>query len=46
MTTQLTGIPYTPAAVQKVFDQIDVPVYFGRISAPELVQLLTQQPQA
>lgn len=46
VTTQLTGIPYTPAAVQKVFDQIDVPAYFGRISAPELVQLLTQQPQA
>ncbi|WP_125765133.1 lipoate--protein ligase [Levilactobacillus mulengensis] len=46
VTQQLTGIPYTPAAIQAVFDQLDVASYFGKIPATDLVDLLAKQPQA
>jgi lipoate-protein ligase A len=46
VTQQLTGIPYTPTAIQAVFDQLDVASYFGKIPATDLVDLLAKQPQA
>ena len=46
VTDRLTGIPYTPAAIQAVFDQLDVPSYFGKIPAADLVALLAHQPTA
>lgn len=46
VTRRLTGIPYTPAAIQAVFDQLDVASYFGKISTSELVDLLAKQPTA
>ena len=46
VTAQLTGIPYTEAAIQAVFDQLDVASYFGKIPAQDLVDLLAKQPQA
>ncbi|WP_263862537.1 lipoate protein ligase C-terminal domain-containing protein [Levilactobacillus enshiensis] len=45
VTAKLVGTTYTPAAVQAVFDALDVPSYFGKIPAKDLVDLLTRQPQ-
>lgn len=45
VTAKLTGVTYTSAAVQAVFDELDVPSYFGKIPAQDLVDLLTRQPQ-
>ncbi|WP_125682757.1 lipoate--protein ligase [Levilactobacillus yonginensis] len=44
VTTKLTGVTYTPAAVAAVFETLDVPSYFGKITKNELVDLLTKQP--
>ncbi|MFC6207754.1 lipoate--protein ligase [Levilactobacillus tongjiangensis] len=44
VTAKLTGVTYTPAAVAAVFDTLDVPSYFGKITKNELVDLLTKQP--
>lgn len=46
VTTRLKGTPYTRAAIQTVFDQLDVPSYFGKIAATDLIDLLVKQPQA
>lgn len=46
VTAKLTGVTYSPAAIQAVFDQLDVPSYFGKIPAADLVDLLSKQPQA
>jgi len=46
VTQRLLGIPYTPAAIQAVFDQLDVASYFGKIPAADLVALLAKQPHA
>ncbi|WP_367296411.1 lipoate--protein ligase [Levilactobacillus yonginensis] len=46
VTTKLTGVTYTPAAVAAVFETLDVSRYFGKISRNELVDLLTKQPTA
>lgn len=46
VTAKLTGVTYSPAAIQAVFDQLDVPSYFGKIPATDLVDLLSKQPQA
>lgn len=39
----LIGTTYDRAAVQSVFDTIDIPRYFGKITKAELVSLLMQQ---
>lgn len=44
VTAKLTGVTYTPAAVAAVFETLDVPSYFGKITKNELVDLLTKQP--
>lgn len=44
VTAKLTGVTYTPAAVAAIFDTLDVPSYFGKITKNELVDLLTKQP--
>lgn len=46
VTAKLTGVTYSPAAIQAVFDDLDVPSYFGKIPAADLVDLLSKQPQA
>ncbi|HIW71521.1 MAG TPA: lipoate--protein ligase [Candidatus Levilactobacillus faecigallinarum] len=46
VTDRLTGVTYTPAAIQAVFDQLDVASYFGKIPGPALVDLLAKQPEA
>ncbi|AYM02780.1 lipoate--protein ligase [Levilactobacillus yiduensis] len=46
VTAKLTGVAYSPAAIQAVFDDLDVPSYFGKIPATDLVDLLSKQPQA
>ncbi|GKT03687.1 lipoate--protein ligase [Furfurilactobacillus entadae] len=43
--TALVGVQYDKAAVTTVFDQLDVPRYFGLLHADELVSLLTEQGQ-
>lgn len=44
VTAKLTGVTYTPEAIQAVFDDLNVSSYFGKIPAADLVDLLAKQP--
>lgn len=46
VTQQLTGVTYSLDAIQTVFEQLDVPSYFGKIPTADLVNLLAKQPTA
>ncbi|WP_125582421.1 lipoate--protein ligase [Levilactobacillus cerevisiae] len=46
VTQQLTGVTYSLSAIQAVFEQLDVPSYFGKIPTADLVNLLAKQPTA